>query len=191
MRVCVFASSSSRVNSEFGAAASELGALLSKEGMEIIFGGGAFGLMKILADAILENKGKITGVIPVFMKEAGWCHEGITDIIITGDMSERKKRMLDTSEAVIALPGGIGTLEELTETITLKQLGLWNGPIIILNTLGYYNNLVSFIDHMISNHFMRPEHGQMWKVANTPREIINMLTTGEKTGINWREISRF
>src|SRR4030042_2345471 len=131
MIVCVFAASSSRVRDEYNEAASRLGSLLAKAGMDVAFGGGGIGLMKKLADAVLENGGRITGVIPSFMKEEGWGHHGVNETITTRDMSERKRRMFEMADAIIALPGGMGTLEELTEAITLKQLSLFDGPIII------------------------------------------------------------
>jgi uncharacterized protein (TIGR00730 family) len=190
MTVCIFAASSSRIDSEYGAVASTLGTLLAREGLDVVFGGGGIGLMGKLADAVLENGGKITGVIPAFMKEEGWGHNGLTDMIITPDMSERKKRMFSMSDAVVALPGGIGTLEELTEAITLKQLSLFDGPIIILNTLGYYDSLLKFIDLMISNNFMRFEHKGIWETANTPEEVLTALNNRERGNEEWRKIAK-
>ena len=155
MRVCIFASSSSRINQEYGEAASELGMLLARAGTEVVFGGGGIGLMGKLADTIIENNGTITGVIPSFMKDQGWDHSDVNEMIITGDMGERKKQMFAMSDAIVALPGGVGTLEELTEAITLKQLGLFRGPIIILNTLNFYKSLIDFFDHMVAENFLR------------------------------------
>jgi uncharacterized protein (TIGR00730 family) len=175
MRVCIFASSSSRISSEYADAADELGILLARSGTEVVFGGGGIGLMGRLADTILANNGKITGVIPSFMKEQGWDHTEVNEMIVTGDMAERKKQMFAMSDAVIALPGGVGTLEELTEAITLKQLGLFRGPVIILNTLDYYKSLIGFFDHMVSEHFLRFEHKAIWVVAATPQEVMTIL----------------
>ena len=190
MTVCVFAASSSRIDNEYGVAAAKLGSLLAKAGIEVVFGGGGIGLMGKMADAVLENGGKITGVLPSFMKEEGWGHLGLNEMIITGDMSERKKKMFSMSDAVIALPGGIGTLEELTEAITLKQLSLFSGPIIILNTLGYYKSLIKFIEHMIDNHFMRFEHKGIWEIVNTPEEAIKALNNKNRGNKEWRKIAR-
>ena len=190
MTVCVFAASSSRIDNEYGVAAAKLGSLLAKAGIEVVFGGGGIGLMGKMADAVLENGGKITGVLPSFMKEEGWGHLGLNEMIITGDMSERKKKMFSMSDAVIALPGGIGTLEELTEAITLKQLSLFSGPIIILNTLGYYRSLIKFIEHMIDNHFMRFEHKGIWEIVNTPEEAIKALNNKNRGNKEWRKIAR-
>ncbi len=157
---------------------------------DVVFGGGGIGLMGILADAVLENGGRITGVIPAFMKEEGWGHSGLTEMIVTSDMSERKKRMFGIADAVVALPGGIGTLEEMTEAITLKQLSLFNGPIIILNTLGYYDSLLEFIDHMITSNFMRFEHKGIWEVVRTPEEVLTALKRKERGSEEWRRIAK-
>ncbi|MCX6333504.1 MAG: TIGR00730 family Rossman fold protein [Bacteroidia bacterium] len=190
MTVCIFAASSSRIDSEYGIVAARLGTLLAKEGMDVVFGGGGIGLMGKLADAVLENGGNITGVIPAFMKDEGWGHNGLTEMIVTGDMGERKKKMFAMADAVVALPGGVGTLEEITEAITLKQLSLFDGPIIILNTLGYYNSLLEFIDHMIVKNFMRFEHKGIWEVVNTPEEVMTALNTKERGGEEWRKIAK-
>ena len=175
MTICVFASSSSKINSEYATAASKLGALLAQAGMDVVFGGGGIGLMGKLADAVLANRGKITGVIPSFMKDEGWDHSDVSEMIITADMGERKKQMFSIADAVVALPGGVGTLEELTEAITLKQLGLFQGSIIILNTLNFYKSFIEFLEHMISGQFLRYEHKGMWKIANTPEEVMVYL----------------
>jgi uncharacterized protein (TIGR00730 family) len=175
MRVCIFASSSSRINSEYADAATELGTLLARAGIDVVYGGGGIGLMGKLADAVIQNNGKITGVIPSFMKDEGWDHSDVENMIITSDMGERKKQMFELSDAIVALPGGVGTLEELTEAITLKQLGLFKGPVIILNTLDFYKSLIDFFDHMVSGHFLRFEHKGIWEIAGTPQEVMTFL----------------
>ena len=176
MTVCVFASSSSRIDGEYATAASYLGSLLAIAGMNVVYGGGGIGLMGKLADAVLENGGTITGVIPSFMKDEGWDHSEVFEMIITPDMGERKKHMFAMADAVVALPGGVGTLEELTEAITLKQLGLYKGPIIILNTLHFYDSLINFLEQMISGHFLRYEHKGIWEIANNPEEVMDLLS---------------
>lgn len=179
MTVCVFASSSSRIDSEYAVAASKLGLLLAQAGTDVVFGGGGIGLMGTLADAVLENGGKITGVIPSFMKDEGWDHSDVKEMILTPDMGERKKKMFAMADAIVALPGGVGTLEELTEAITLKQLGLFKGPIIILNTLNFYKSFVDFLDHMVSGNFLRYEHKGMWEIADTPETAMILLAKNE------------
>ena len=119
--------------------AREAGRLLASLEYRVCFGGGGIGLMGALADGVFERKGSLTGIIPAFMQEAGWGNPKVKDMVVVDSMHERKKQMLEISDAVLALPGGIGTLEELTEAITLKQMGLFAGPIIILNSRGFYN----------------------------------------------------
>lgn len=190
MTICVFASSSSRINSEYATAASNLGVLLARAKIDVVYGGGGIGLMGKLADAVIEHGGKITGVIPSFMKDEGWDHSSVKDMIITSDMGERKKKMFAMSEAVVALPGGVGTLEELTEAITLKQLSLFDGPIIILNTLGYYNSLLEFLENMINNQFLRLEHKGIWEIVDTPEEVILALGNKNRGKEEWRKIAK-
>ena len=179
MTVCIFASSSSRINSEYAEAASELGILLARARVDVVYGGGGIGLMGTLADSVIKTGGRITGVIPAFMKEEGWDHREVSEMIITPDMGERKKEMFARADAVVALPGGVGTLEELTEAITLKQLGLFSGSIIILNTLDFYKSLIELLDHMIEGHFLRYEHKGMWHIAATPGEVMEYLAKNE------------
>lgn len=190
MTVCVFASSSSRINSEFGFVATELGSLLAKSGTDVVFGGGGIGLMGKLADSVLQNGGKITGVIPLFMKDEGWGHKGLSKMIVTSDMSERKKKMFSLSDAVIALPGGVGTLEELTEAITLKQLSLFDGPVIILNTLGFYDSLIQFLDNMVNENFLRSEHKAIWEIVTSPNEALSALNRKDRGNEEWRKIAK-
>lgn len=179
MTICVFASSSSRIDNEYAKAASNLGLLLANAKKNVVYGGGGIGLMGKLADAVLENGGTITGVIPSFMKDEGWDHSKVTEMIITRDMGERKKQMFAMADAIVALPGGVGTLEELTEAITLKQLGLYRGPIIIMNTLNFYKSLIEFLEHMVSGNFLRYEHKGIWEVADTPEEVMLLLARKE------------
>jgi len=190
MTICVFASSSSRIDNRFAIEASLLGTLLAKADMDVIYGGGGIGLMGCLADAVISNGGKITGVIPSFMIDEGWDHASVTDMIVTNDMGERKKTMFSRADAVVALPGGVGTLEELTEAMTLKQLGIYKGPIIILNTLNFYSSLIDFLDHMIAGHFIRNEHKEIWKVASSPEEVITFILNKENWHNDPRSIAR-
>jgi uncharacterized protein (TIGR00730 family) len=183
MTVCVFASSSSRIDPKYVQAAAELGSFFARSKMKVIYGGGGIGLMGALADAVIENGGSITGVIPSFMNDEGWGHPRVNNMIVTTDMGDRKKNMFARADAVVALPGGIGTLEELTEAITLKQLGLFRGPVVILNTLNYYKSLIDFLEHMVSGNFLRSEHKGMWVIADTPEEVLNALSN-DKGWIN-------
>jgi uncharacterized protein (TIGR00730 family) len=179
MTICVFASSSSRIDNEYASAAADLGKQLAQANLNVVYGGGGIGLMGKLADAVIENRGRITGVIPSFMIEEGWDHSGLSEMIVTSDMGERKKRMFELADAIVALPGGVGTLEELTEAMTLKQLGLFKGPIIILNTLNFYKSFIDFLGHMISGNFLRYEHKGMWEVAASVKEVMEILAKNE------------
>lgn len=175
MKICVFASSSSLLHEIYGEAASSLGTMIALNGDEIVYGGGGIGLMGRLADAALTQGGKVTGVIPRFMKEEGWGHNHVSEMVITEDMHSRKQTMFMQADAVVALPGGIGTLEELTEAITLKQLGLYSGPIVILNTLNFYDLFLTFLTKMVDENFLRPQHNDIWSVATTPQEVMNHI----------------
>jgi uncharacterized protein (TIGR00730 family) len=179
MTVCVFASSSSRIDNGYAAAAANLGKRLAQSNLNVVYGGGGIGLMGKLADAVIENHGRITGVIPSFMIDEGWDHSGVSEMIVTSDMGERKKRMFELADAIVALPGGVGTLEELTEAMTLKQLGLYKGPIIILNTLNFYKSLIDFLGHMVSGNFLRYEHRGMWEIAESAEDVMNILAKKE------------
>jgi uncharacterized protein (TIGR00730 family) len=190
MTVCIFAASSSRINGAYEVAASRLGQLLAQTGMEVIYGGGGIGLMGKLANAVLEKGGSITGVIPSFMQAEGWGHPMVKDMIVTHDMGERKKRMIGSADAVVALPGGVGTLEELTEALTLKQLGLFKGPVIILNTLGFYDPLIELLEQMVSGKFLRYEHKNLWKIVRKPGDVITAINNYEGWIDNPRTIAR-
>ena len=133
------------------------------------------GLMAACADAALEAGGEVTGVIPRFMVEQGWCHKGLTELIETADMHERKEVMARLSDGTVALPGGVGTLEELLEIITWKQLGLYDKPVVILNTHGYFDPLLAMLRRAVDERFMRPQHAGLWTVASTPAEAVEQL----------------
>jgi uncharacterized protein (TIGR00730 family) len=190
MTICVFASSSSRIDNEYAVAAISLGKLLAQAGTDVVYGGGGIGLMGRFADSVLANGGKITGVIPAFMIDEGWAHPTVSEMVITSDMGERKKRMFELADAVVALPGGVGTLEELTEAMTLKQLGLYQGPIIILNTMNFYKSFIEFLEHMVSGNFLRYEHKGMWEIAQTVEEVMVLLNKKEGWHNDPRSIAR-
>ena len=186
--VCVYCASSTKIDSVYFDAARELGALLGQRQIRLINGAGNMGLMSAVSDAALRAGGEVTGVIPRFMVEQGWHHTGLTKLIETETMHERKRMMADLSDGVIALPGGCGTLEELLEIITWKQLGLYLNPIIILNINGFYNPLLEMLQRAVEGNFMRKEHVAIWKVASTAEEAINLLYT---TPVWNKEIRKF
>ena len=133
--------------------------------------------MRSVADAVLKNGGEVTGVIPHFMVEQNWHHTGLTELIEVTSMHERKQKMANLSDGIIALPGGCGTLEELLEIITWKQLGLYLNPIIILNINGFFDPLFQMLERAIEENFMRQQHGDIRKVAQTPEEAVELLQT--------------
>lgn len=173
--VCVYSASSTKIAPVYFEAATELGRLLAIKGINLINGAGSIGLMAATSNAALQAGGTVTGVIPHFMVEQGWHHTGLTQLIETETMHERKRLMADMSDGVIALPGGCGTLEELLEIITWKQLGLYLKPIVVLNVEGYFNPLLEMLHKAIDENFMRPEHGNIWVVAETPEEAVQLL----------------
>ena len=175
--VCVYSASSTKIASVYFEAAEKLGSLLAKQHIRLINGAGSIGLMRSVADAVLENGGEVTGVIPHFMVEQNWHHTGLTELIEVTSMHERKQKMANLSDGIIALPGGCGTLEELLEIITWKQLGLYLNPIIILNVNGFLDPLLEMLERAIEENFMRRQHGDIWKVARTPEEAVELLQT--------------
>ena len=175
--VCVYSASSTKIAPAYFAIAEELGRLLAIRGINLINGAGSIGLMAATSNAALAAGGTVTGVIPRFMVEQGWNHTGLTRLVETETMHERKQLMAEMSDGVIALPGGCGTMEELLEIITWKQLGLYLKPIVILNVNGFYNPLLEMLQQAIDENFMRREHGSIWQVATTAEEAIELLYT--------------
>ncbi|WP_101541989.1 TIGR00730 family Rossman fold protein [Bacteroides cutis] len=173
--VCVYSASSTKIDPVYFDVARELGRLLGEKHIRLVNGAGNMGLMSAVADAVIAAGGEVTGVIPRFMVEQGWHHTGLTELVEVESMHERKKMMADLSDAVIALPGGCGTLEELLEVITWKQLGLYLNPIIILNVKGYFNPLLDMLRKAVDENFMREQHGAIWHVAQTPQEAVELM----------------
>ena len=175
--ICIYCASSTQIDSVYFDHARLLGRQLAEAHIRIVNGAGNIGLMGAVSDAALEAGGEVTGVIPRFMVEQGWNHTGLTETIVVNDMHERKQTMARLSDAVIALPGGYGTLEELLEIITWKQLGLYLNPIVILNTNGYYDPLLQLFRQAVDERFMRPLHADLWAVSDTPEEAVRLAQT--------------
>ena len=173
--VCVYSASSTKIDAVYFQAAEALGRLLAEHRIRLINGAGNLGLMRSVADAVLKNGGEVTGVIPHFMVEQNWHHTGLTELIEVESMHERKQKMANLSDGIIALPGGCGTLEELLEIITWKQLGLYLNPIIVLNVNGFFDPLLEMFEKAIEENFMRQQHRDIWKVARTPEEAVELL----------------
>jgi hypothetical protein len=175
-RVCIFCASSPGIKKKYFDIADELARILVKNNIAINYGGGGVGLMGRIADVALANGGSIRGYIPVFMNQMKWAHEKVTEMILVDNMHERKYRLRKDADAIIALPGGVGTLEELLEVITLKQLGQFNKPIVILNTDGFYDPILELMERMVEEHFMRDIHRKIWSIANHPSEILDAIS---------------
>jgi uncharacterized protein (TIGR00730 family) len=175
MNVCVFCGSSTGQNPLYASAASEFGKQLGLQNHALVYGGGNIGLMGIIADAVLENGGKVVGVIPTFLADLEVAHKGITQLEIVGTMHERKMRMAALANAFVALPGGWGTLDELAEILTWKQLGLVQQPCIILNINNFFNPLLSQMNLMVREGFLRDETLKNLKVAYTISEALRMI----------------
>lgn len=185
-KVCVYCASSDKIDPEFHAAARRLGELLAEAGLTIVYGGGGGGSMGALADGALNRGGEVIGILPRFMADLEWGHPGLTRLELVEDMRERKHRMLLEADAVIALPGGCGTFEELFEAITLKRLGLYTGPIGLLNTRDYFRPCLELLGRAVEERFMNPEHLDMWCVASEPEHMLSALA--EAPG--WSEAAR-
>ena len=185
-KICVFAASSSRAPQAYLDAAGELGIILARNNITVVYGGGSAGLMGKLADGALAHKGKVIGIIPQFMVDLEWARPGLTELVIVSDMHERKAKMVEATDAIIALPGGSGTLEELLEVITLKRLGLYTKPIIIVNTSGYYDQLISQLRRSVDEELMDDRHLSMWSVVQYPSQVLEAI----QSATGWSEDAR-
>lgn len=175
MRICIYCASSAKIDEIYFEATERLAKILVNSGVQVIFGGGGHGLMGKLADTVLAHGGQIKGIMPQFMNEVEWAHKSVTDFEFTKTMHERKAKFLENIDALIALPGGTGTLEELLEAITLKRLGQFTKPIIILNTNGYYDPLILMLKRCVEEKFLRPIHAEMWTFVHQPEEVMSAI----------------
>jgi uncharacterized protein (TIGR00730 family) len=175
--VCVYCASSRQSHPDYRAAAHRLGEVLASAGIGIIYGGGAVGSMGALADGALSRGGRVTGILPRFMADLEWGHERLTELQVVEDLRTRKHLMLTLSQAAIALPGGSGTLEELLEAITLKRLGLYLNPIVLVNTRAFFDPLLTLLEHAVTERFMDQRHLGMWQVVATPEEVPEALAS--------------
>ena len=187
--ITVFCASSSKIDDGYFEEARKFGEVLAKENIACCNGAGSIGLMNELSEAVLENGGKVIGVIPQFMCEMGWQHDGLTELKVVNSMHERKEMMANLGDASVALAGGIGTLEELFEIITWKQLGLYSKPIVILNTNGFFDKILDFLDQLVEQNFMREEHRKMWKVVERAEDILPTIRSFEVWDKNIRKIA--
>lgn len=174
-RVCVFASSCNFLDSSYYEAAAEFGDLLGKSGFDMVYGGSSLGLMWACAAKVKENGSQIIGVMPEKLHNMGVNTDECVELFVTPCMRSRKAKMDELSDAVAALPGGFGTLEELAEMIVQKQLGYNQKPIVLLNTNGFYNKLRDFFDEIIEQNFARDEAENLYYIADTPSEAVEYL----------------
>lgn len=175
--VAVYAASSTQIDEAYFEVARQLGRCMAEHGLTLVNGAGNMGLMQASADACMEAGGKAIGVIPAFMIEQDWHHQGMTELIEVPDMHTRKRTIAQMTQGAIVLPGGCGTWEEMFEIITWKQLGLYFNPIVILNVNGYYDPLIEMLHRAADGNFMRQQHLDMYRVASTAEEAVEYLLT--------------
>jgi uncharacterized protein (TIGR00730 family) len=184
--VCVYCASSQACDGVYHDVARSLGGLLASAGWSIVYGGGRSGSMGALAEGALSAGGRVVGVIPKFMRDLEWGHDELSELHVVEDIRARKHEMLARASAVVALAGGTGTLEELLEAITLKRLGLYLGPIVIVNTRGYYDPLLSQLTSAIDGRFMDFRHDKLWSIVTEPEAVPNAIETAPE----WSAASR-
>jgi len=184
--ICVYCASSQKCDPAYHDAARRLGEVLAAHNFTIVYGGGGVGSMGALADGALERGGRVIGVLPQFMKDLEWGHSRLTELRIVEDMRVRKHTMLSHSHGVVALPGGSGTFEELLEAITLKRLGLYTYPIILVNTRDFYAPLIELFERAVAERFMDERHLAMWQVVATPDDVPVAIATAPPWSIDAR-----
>ena len=178
--VTVYASSSAALKPVYYEAARRTGEVLAESGKSIVYGASGGGLMGSMADGALSRNGKVYGVVPGFLQDLELTHRSLTGLTIVDEMRVRKQMMLEESDAVVTLPGGSGTYEELFEALTMKRLGQWVGPIVLVNTDGFYNGLLQFLQHSIDERFMGSSHLKMWSVVDDPEQVIKAIENSHR-----------
>ena len=191
-RICVFCGSNHGARSAYTDAAQQLGKALVSQGMGLVYGGGSIGMMTVVADAVLKEKGEVIGVIPHALSSKEFAHNGLTELHLVSSMHERKAMMAELSDAFIAMPGGFGTLDEFFEIITWAQLGLHTKPIGLLNVGGYFDLLLKFVDYMQRERFISTEHRQLIITSHDPEELLSALIRYKPSQqipkvIDWKE----
>lgn len=190
-RICVFTGSSPGALPEYKAAAEAFGAELVARGYGLVYGGGKVGLMGAVADAVLSKGGHAVGVIPKALMGKEIAHQGLDELEIVSSMHERKHRMAELANAFVAMPGGMGTLEELAEVLTWAQLGIHAKPCGLLNVAGYYDALLAHLDRGVAHRFVRAEHRSIVLVASSPDELIDHLESYEPIHVGkWMDRSQ-
>ena len=174
-RVCVFCGSAAGAMPAYRRAAARLGEALARRGLGLVYGGGSIGLMGVVADAALAAGGEVVGVIPRRLARKEIAHAGLTRLRVVPSMHARKAMMADLADAFVAMPGGLGTLEELTEVLTWAQLGLHAKPCALLDVAGYWRPLIRLLDHAVEERFLRPEHRRLLLVERSPERLLDRL----------------
>jgi uncharacterized protein (TIGR00730 family) len=188
-KACIYCGSSRQCDPAYLAAAERLGRVLARNNLTVVYGGGASGSMGRLAEGALAEGGRVIGVIPEFMVKIEWANPRITETVVVRDMHERKRRMIEQANAVVALPGGSGTLDELLEAISLKRLGLYLGPIVILNTRSFFQPLIGLLGQCIDLRFMDSRHARMWTVVQEPEEVPQAIAAAEPWSEDCRDFA--
>lgn len=177
--VCVYCASSTGTNQTIVDATRALGELLAARGIRLVYGGGAVGLMGLIADTVLANGGQVTGVIPLALFPKEVAHPGCTELITVDSMHERKRQMFDRADAFVALPGGFGTLEEISEVTTWAQIGMHHKPLGVLNVDGYWDGLLDFFDRAVDDGLLKEQNRDLLLRAPTPEELLTKLSEYE------------
>ncbi len=187
-RLCVYCGSAVGLDERYRAAARELGESLAKAGIELIFGGGRIGLMGVLADAVLAAGGRVVGIIPDRLRDAELAHHGVSELVITGSMHDRKRLMAERADAFAILPGGIGTLDETFEILTWRQLGLHGKPIFLVDVAGYWRPLRELLDHLAAQGFTAPLVPRLLQIVPDVAELMNTLVYTQPDGVARSEL---
>lgn len=182
--VCVYCGSSPGFRPEYAEAATVLGRTMAEQGLTLVYGGGKVGLMGIVADSVMAHGGAVVGVIPdaLMQKEVG--HRGLTELHVVRNMHERKQMMADRSDAFIAMPGGVGTFEELFETFTWAQLGYHDKPVGLLNVAGFYDGMLAFLKHAVDEGFLKQVHADMLYTSTRPDDLLGQLAAAPRVRVD-------
>ena len=190
-RVCVYCASSRKSHPEYLEAANRLGRMLAQHLVTVVYGGGSLGSMGELANGALSEGGKVIGILPRFMNDLEWGHKSLTELRLVDDLHTRKRLMIEGVDAIIALPGGSGTLEELFEAITWKRLGLYLNPIVMVNTRGFFAPCVELLETCIRERFMDTRHSSMWMIVDKPEDVVHAIKSAPQwhaSALNFAEI---
>ena len=174
-RICVYCGSAGAVDERYREAARELGDALARAGIGLVFGGGRIGLMGVLADAALAAGGNVVGIIPGVLRDAELAHQGVSELVIAGSMHDRKRLMAERSDAFAVLPGGIGTLDEMFEIVTWRQLGLHDKPVFLVDVAGYWQPLRHLLDHLVAHGFAASLVPRLLEIVPSVAELIGVL----------------